>query len=128
MLKTKVCADKDCDSEFTQYKTTDKYCSYQCKNKNKNQKSGIRKSFKPVSDKRLEELSIYRPLRDKYLSEHPVCEVKDCNRQTTNLHHKNGRRGKMLYNTDYFFAACSECHPKRIHENPKWARENGYLI
>lgn len=86
------------------------------------------KAIKPVSNKRLEELAIYRPLRDKYLAEHPICEVKGCERKTTNLHHKNSRVGKMLYATEYFMACCELCHPKGIHENPEWARENGYLI
>jgi len=87
-----------------------------------------KKSFKPISDKRVEQLAKYRTRRDKYLKENPICEVKGCNKKTTNLHHKAGRIGEMLYDVQYFMACCSECHPKKIHENPKWARENGYLI
>lgn len=121
----KTCEASNCDNprfgkgycKWHQYLRTDK----KPKQKSYN-------SFKPISDKRTEELAIYRPLRDKYLAEHPVCEVKDCNNSTTNLHHKNGRLGKMVYNTAYFMACCHLCHPKRIHENPEWARENGYLV
>lgn len=86
------------------------------------------KSIKLISDKKLEELAIYRPLRDKYLAEHPICEVKGCGRKTTNLHHKKGRIGKLLFDTEYFMACCELCHPQKIHNNPVWSRENGYLI
>lgn len=33
--KCKTCADKNCENLFTQYKSTDKYCSGRCKMKNK---------------------------------------------------------------------------------------------
>jgi len=87
-----------------------------------------KRTINPVSDKRLEELATYRPLRDKYLAEHPTCEVRGCGRKTTNLHHKKGRIGALLYDVKYFMACCELCHPKGIHENPEWARKNGYLI
>ena len=91
----------------------------------KKKSSGV---IKPISDKKLEELAIYRVERDKYLKEHPICEVEDCNNPSNHIHHKNGRNGAMLYNKEYFMAVGGCCHPKRIHENPEWARENGYLV
>lgn len=87
-----------------------------------------KKAIRPFSDKKLEDLAKYRPLRDKYLKDHPICEVTGCGNETTNLHHKAGRNGSLLYDVRYFMACCYDCHPKRIHENPEWARENGYLI
>lgn len=87
-----------------------------------------KKSILPVSKKRMEELAKYRPLRDKYLQDNPMCEVDDCNNVSTNLHHKAGRNGSLLYDVRYFMACCDDCHPRRIHENPEWARENGYII
>jgi len=86
------------------------------------------KYISPVSKKRLTQLSEYRLVRDKYLEDNPKCEVYDCVNDTTNLHHKNGRNGNRLIDTGFFMSCCSDCHPKRIHENPKWARDNGYLI
>jgi len=127
-IKLKKC--RECSTEFKPFKTTDKYCSFECANLNKkvSPPKKKKKRIKPVANKRLEQLAIYRPLRDKYLSDNPICEVHDCNNETTNLHHKNGRAGKMLYNVNYFMACCHLCHPQKIHENPEWARENGYLI
>lgn len=128
MIKQKECGDKDCTNTFPQYNSLQKYCSTGCKVKNskvKNRGSGI---INPISDKKMKELAIYRPLSKKYLKENPVCEVKGCGKPSTNIHHKNGRTGKRLYDLKYFLACCGTCHPKRIHENPKWARKNGYLI
>ena len=87
-----------------------------------------RKQIKQFSKKKLNQLAEYRPKRDKYLKEHPICEVKGCGRSTTNLHHKAGREGKLLIMVEYFMACCDICHPKKIHENPEWARENGYIL
>lgn len=87
-----------------------------------------RKNIAPVSQKKLTELAKYRPIRDKYLSENTECEVHGCENPSDNLHHKAGRVGSLLYNVDYFMACCGICHPKRIHEDPAWAREQGYII
>lgn len=86
------------------------------------------KVISPLSQKKADELKTYRPRRDKYLREHTKCEVKECNRPSTHIHHKNGRNGEMLYNVHYFMAVCNGCHPQKIHENPEWARAMGYLI
>lgn len=86
------------------------------------------KAISPISEKKAEELAMYRPRRDKYLKENTVCEVRECSKPSTHIHHKNGRIGKMLYDVDFFMAVCNGCHPQKIHENPEWAREQGYLI
>ncbi len=54
----------------------------------------------------------------------PNCEVCGC--PATDIHHK-AKRGKNLYNMETFMATCRLCHNK-IHDNPAWARELGYLI
>jgi len=85
-----------------------------------------RKKIKHISDKRAEELKIYRHERDKYMAIHVKCEC-GCGKDSQDLHHKNGRLGKMVYNVYYFMAVTRECHD-RIHNNPEWARKKGYLI
>jgi hypothetical protein len=52
------------------------------------------------------------------------CEV--CGHAGDQVHHKEGR-GKKLCAVNTFLAVCAGCH-RRIHDNPAWARENGYLI
>lgn len=67
----------------------------------------------------------YVKKRNKYLNEHPNCEVckKD---QSESLHHKR-HRGKYLCVEEYFLATCSRCH-SYIHNNPKEAYEKGLLL
>lgn len=82
-----------------------------------------------MSSKMQERLAIYRPTRDKYLKEHLICEVKGCDKSSTNVHHKKGRIGELLYDIDYFLACCSTCHPQKIHfTHVKWAIEMGYIL
>ncbi len=125
------------------------YCSPACqrahekelRDKKSGEGSKKKKNIAPVSDKKLEELAMYRPIRDEYLSAHKECEVDDCNRRSTNLHHKMGRSGyadeesrfkgiKLLWDVRYFMACCHICHPFRIHHeaNDGWARKNGYIL
>ena len=87
-----------------------------------------RKRIKQVSDKQKKRLAEYRLVRDKYLENNPICEVHDCNKPTTNLHHKAGRIGDLLSNEEYFMACCETCHPERIHNNPLWSEKHGYII
>jgi hypothetical protein len=126
MINEKPC--KECGEMFVRYKTFDKYCSYACKKKNEKASGKKRTRIKPIADKRAEELAIYRKTRDAYLKEITECEVHDCNNKATHIHHKNGRRGKMLYDSNYFMSVCNACHPQKIHENPEWSRAMGYLI
>lgn len=83
----------------------------------------------------------YRPIRDKYLRGNPICEIHDCDYPSTNPHHKMGRDINtfaddwardndipLLSDVRFIMACCSNCHPKRIHENSEWAYSHGYLI
>lgn len=131
-MKLKTCNGCNKEKPIWKNDSGNKYCQY-CWNRIKagDKKSAPvkkKKRISPISEKRAGQLATYRVLRDDYLLTHPVCEVHDCENNTTNLHHKNGRIGEMLFNTEYFMACCSVCHPQRIHENPAWARKHGYLI
>ncbi len=108
------------------------YCSYHQNERtdekwlSKKSKSGIKKSFKPISDKMAQELANYRIVRDKYMEEHEVCEYGTCTALANDLHHKGGR-GKNLSNVDLFMAVCRN-HHTHIHLNPKESRSIGYLV
>jgi hypothetical protein len=84
-----------------------------------------RKRINPVSDKLAEERKKYRPLRDKYMKNHPNCEFKGCTRSSQDLHHTQ-RRGKNLCNVATFMAVC-RIHHDWIEENPIEAGDMGYL-
>ena len=79
-----------------------------------------------ISKKRLKELATYRPLRDKFMKENPVCQFKDCSNTANDLHHK-ARRGKNLCNVETFMAVCRACHDW-IENNHAKSVELGYLI
>jgi hypothetical protein len=84
-----------------------------------------RTRLKAVSDKRKTQQRQYWSLRKEFLKEHPVCE--DCRKKRSGeVHHTRGRWGKLLVDTQYWMAVCWDCHAK-IHENPRLAREKGYL-
>jgi hypothetical protein len=42
------------------------------------------------------------------------------------VHHRNRRHGSLLLLMSEWLAVCRLCH-SRIHDNPAWAREMGYL-
>lgn len=101
----------------------------------------VKKTITGISNKKLAANAVYRPIRDSFLKMHPVCQVHDCTRPTTNLHHVMGREHNifadewarindipLLYDVRFFLASCDQCHPKRIHENPEWARSEGYIL
>jgi len=90
---------------------------------------GEKKKTKKInyfSKKMLANLAVYRPLRDKYMKENPICQFKDCNALANDLHHK-ARRGKNLCNVDTFMGVCRK-HHNWIEENPKESKELGYLM
>jgi 5-methylcytosine-specific restriction endonuclease McrA len=90
-------------------------------------KSGFKNrggKLKQVSDKRKHLNKEYASVRREYFEKHPRCEI--CENQASDIHHKK-KRGKNLSNIDSFMAVCRLCH-NRIHDNPAWAKEMGYLI
>lgn len=84
-----------------------------------------RSPLRRVSNRRAAENRIYARERKKYLEEHPMCEA--ClDRPSVELHHKRSRIGRLLCDVRFFFATCSVCHAW-IHDNPRKARELGWL-
>lgn len=82
---------------------------------------------KKITEKRSKQNQEYARLRDHYLEAYPACEVSECNNKSNQIHHVNGREGEKLIDTNFFLAVCPDCH-KKIHANPKWAQDEGYVI
>lgn len=126
-FKLKVCADKDCNNEFKQYNSLNKYCSPSCINKNRkvNLKLTPINKIPQVSKKRKIENAQYSVLRIEFLGkpENKKCPITG--QPTTDIHHKKGRIGKLFLDTKYWVALSREGH-KFVEENPEWAKENGY--
>lgn len=93
-----------------------------------------RTPLKKVSSKRSKELRLYAKLRKEYLDANPHCQVwlKENPNATaeaplaTDIHHVRGRWHGRLNDTTNWLAVCRESHEK-IHRNPAWAYERGYL-
>lgn len=132
---TKKC--HQCDDTFQPFQTTDKYCSFKCMIEGKidhkstkkkwQSKQNQRKPIRKFSKKRSKQNQEYLSEREKFLRDpqNQICPITG--NQTTEIHHKKGRRDSMLNNKEFWLAVSSEGH-KQIHDNAGWSYENGYLI
>lgn len=123
-FKLKTC---ECGQGFKQYKSTDRFCSYECR-KMYGKKANIKlKALNPISSKRQEQNVIYRKLKAEFMAlpENKICPVTG--KPTVDLHHKKGRSGSLFLDPKYWLAVSREGHQK-IEENPMWAKEMGYSL
>lgn len=83
----------------------------------------------PVSKKMAKTKTIYGHLRKSFLEEHPYCQARipGCTIEAVDVHHKAGRTGQLLINTDNFLAVCRSCH-EYIEGHPKEAKERGFSL
>ena len=82
------------------------------------------KAIKKVSDKTKAKNLIYKELREKFLSENPMCQVFP-HLRATDVHHTKFR-GKNYLDVSTFMAVSREAHIK-IHKESKWALSMGYI-
>lgn len=143
MIKVKInsiCDDSECTNEFIKFRTTDKYCSWTCQNKNSKSKSK-KKLYKipKVSKKQKTALAEYFKVRADFMNglDSIICPVYP-NKTVTDVHHKKGKEGfadewakenniPLLIDVRYFLAVSRSGHQK-IEENPIWAKEHGFSI
>ena len=108
----------------------------------------LKRSTKPirrVSKKRAKEMRSYAQKRKAFLDMHPICQVwlkesgatetpsamcclllHGVGPRATEIHHREGR-GRNYLNEETWLAVCRQNH-ERIHNNPSWARANGFLV
>jgi hypothetical protein len=98
-----------------------------------------RTPLRKVSVQRAKELREYSKLRKIYLEAHPYCQVWLLEMGikyegspleaplSHDIHHRQGRQRSKLNDTSMWLAVCRDSHHK-IHNNPRWAYEHGYLI
>lgn len=136
MIKPKThrnCAHKACSKNFKKFKTTDKYCSIQCKLKDTSLPCPKYSNIKPRSKKRAAEERLYNQMVRPFLNkeENKICPVmfhlEGWQLRTSEVHHIKGRIGKLLLYTPYWLAVSSEGH-KWIHDNPNKAKALGWMI
>lgn len=82
-----------------------------------------------VSKKRARQNRVYTQKRRAFLEGNCHCHRCSAAGASTPLeiHHRKGRIGEMLNREEWWFALCNPCH-RWVHENPKQARESGYII
>lgn len=85
------------------------------------------KQIPKVSPKMKVRLREYQRLKKEYLKLHPFCEVLLCKSKATDIHHKAGRIGENLINTDNFLAVCRH-HHTQIELHPHESKEQGYSL
>ena len=89
-----------------------------------------RQRVRPRSAAEQARMDAYRPVRDKFLAEHPRCEVvwfgQPCCNPSVDNHHLRGRLGTLLCDTRFFLAVCRGCHDK-IRMRTEDAVKHGYL-
>jgi len=89
-----------------------------------------KKKPKPInkkSKKLIDAEKVYTKERKAYLQAYPYCEVVGCNKESQDIHHRKGRIGALLSDSNFFMAVCREHHSK-IEIEPIWAKKNGYSL
>ncbi len=141
-MKTKthrICEFSECDNEFKMYRTTDKFCSSQCKRKHEEtlQKKPKEKpkQIRKVSKKQSVLNSKYSVLRIQFLSkpENKFCFVENCGKLATTIEHRMGRKGFAddlakenkipLIIDERFFAPCCLDHNLEFERNPDLSKK-----
>mgnify|MGYP003433518007 CR=1 FL=1 len=79
------------------------------------------------SKKRAQQERHYTIQRGLFLENNPICQVKGCRSQSTEIHHKKGRIGDLLTDVRFFLAVCRS-HHNYIEHNPAEAKEHGYSL
>lgn len=120
-MKPKKC--KNCGKEFTPFRPLDFLCSYKCANGYK--KPTKRRFISPVSKSKAKKDKIYQVKRQMFL-EGKFCPITG--KAATEVHHtySGADRSKYYLDESTWVAVSREGH-NYIHNNPIWAKENGYL-
>lgn len=126
----KKCAYEGCNISFEpRYRTTEKYCSFQCMVRDsKNKPKKVQKPIRHRSEKRSKQERVYTAKRIEFLSrkENKFCAVFP-KQLATEVHHKKGRIGSLLTDEKFFLAVSREGH-KFVEENPEIAKKKGWSL
>lgn len=90
---------------------------------------------KARSDSQCRRMDVYRYIAFLYKSIHPLCEAcryiaafdhgnPAASKITSDIHHRKGKVGLLLFDARYFLAVCRECH-NWIGDHPKEAEQLG---
>jgi len=121
---------RNCKQPFQIFKSTDVYCSKECYKEHYTPKINLKpmKNIPKVSEKRKIEDLKYRVLRIEFLGkpENQICPITKW--PSTEIHHTycGKDRAKYYLDTSTWIAVSRDGH-NWIHDNPKEARDKGFL-
>jgi hypothetical protein len=134
MMKTKVC--DGCGLERAIWKSSGTGGLKLCKNCWSCHKSGdtaqkpTNSAIPRVSAKRAKKDAEYSKLRERYLTDNPLCMVKvnGCGHGATDVHHTyaGANRDAFYLIQSTWKAVCRNCHDW-VHNHPEEARTMGWL-
>ena len=131
-LKLKTC--DGCQKETVIWKNHEgfRYCKHcwSCHKSGDTEQKPTTSGIPRVSSKRAKKDAEYLKLRDRYLTENPLCMVKvgGCSHNATDVHHKyaGSNRDAFYLVQSTWLATCRNCHDW-IHARPGDARLMGWL-
>ena len=109
-----------------------RYCKncWSCHSSKDNTQKPTKSVIPPVSSKRKKKDQEYLKLRERYLTENPLCMVKvgGCTHNATDVHHKyaGSNREAFYLVQSTWLAVCRNCHDW-VHARPGDARLMGWL-
>lgn len=103
----------------------------QIRDKGKHAKKPVFRRPNPISVQRRADKAEYDRRRKKFIAENPLCQCcialgEKKPQRSKEVHHKRGRKGSNYLNVATWLATCPP-HHMRIHREPAWAREHGFL-
>ena len=135
MIKVKL---KECDgcgklSQIWKNNEGFRYCKlcWSCHNSKEISQKPTKRSVVPqVSSKRKKKDAEYLKLRERFLTENPICQISvaGCMNGATDVHHTyaGSNRDAFYLVQSTWKATCRVCH-NWVHEHPEEARILGYL-
>lgn len=131
--KMKNCRNPDCNNEFRQSSTLQKYCSFSCLKAHgkSTPPKKTKKQINPIGKKQLVRNLQYSADRKVFLGkpENKICFIEGCNKPANTVEHTKGRKGYAdewarenkvwLLNDVRFWKPCCAEHNSELENNPE---------
>ncbi len=130
--KKKMCSGCNTEQYIWKRHEGEPYCKqcWSCHKSKDEDGKPIKNIIPQVSSKKKKQDQEYLKLRERYLTERTLCEVKvsGCMMHATDVHHTFSGANRSVYYLiqSTWLPVCRSCHDW-IHAHPQDARELGYL-
>lgn len=136
-VKKKECRNPDCDVLFKPFKTTDKFCSWDCAKKSQKPRKSIKTKPKRHKSKKQAVIdSKYTVQRIEFLSkpENQTCFIDGCEKTANTVEHTKGR-GKGFFDEwaeqnnipktldERYWKPCCLEHNLELENNPELSKK-----